>query len=68
MVTNEQLALYCRGNTASFSARIVSIDEHSGKSKVKVITIINPTCMRERVTVFCVSQSVSQCVCHAPDL
>lgn len=31
VVCNEQLALYCRGNTASFSARTVCTDEESGK-------------------------------------
>lgn len=30
VVCNEQLALYCRGKTASFSARVVCIDETKG--------------------------------------
>ena len=32
MVCNEQLVLYCRGNTSSFSARLVALD-NQGKSK-----------------------------------
>ncbi len=33
VVSNEQMALYCRGNTANFSARVVCVDEPTGKSK-----------------------------------
>ena len=46
VVCNNQLALHCRGNAASFSARVVAIDT-SGKSKAScplTFHIAPPSC------------------------